>query len=485
MRWAQKMLGLSLGLSLAVMPGTASADVTQQNVDTLTRVYSTLVHDHYTHPDQDQLLKAAIEGMLKALNDPFTSYMTPEEYKGFIGAINQEYAGIGMSHEPTEDGWVRVTRVFKGTPAEQAGLKVDDVVLKVDGREIKGLAPEEVGMKIRGKEGTKVELTVQRGEEVLTLSITRAAIELPLVMSEDLGNGIGYVQVFSFGERTAREFKEAVADLEAKGAKGLILDLRGNGGGLVQGAIEIADYLLGYGTIFALHEGGKKIEITSDPDSDPIPLVVLIDGQSASASELLAGALQKNGRTKLVGLRSYGKGTIQSPKELPNGGYLKVSIDRWELPDGTSPDKVGLTPDLQLTHPAAMLNGAMQLLLPDRKQRLVYALKSEATLNDKVLKGAPLPVQAEGRTYLPLRFTMEALGVPVQWVAAEGAVTFAWKGRQVKIDAEKTLWIDGKRSTAAKAVRVIDGSTYFSVEACTEILGVPVVESENRVDIQV
>ncbi|MGB8956079.1 MAG: S41 family peptidase [Tumebacillaceae bacterium] len=491
MRWKNGIVSSTLALSLLVLPtASASAMVAKEDVDTLIQVYTQLADGHYTHPNQDKLLQAAIEGMLNEINDPFTSYMSPEEYQGFVGAIEQSFAGIGVAFTAAgNEGALIVNEVYKGTPAEKAGLQKGDRVLAVDGVAVTADNASDLPAKIRGQEGTTVVLTVKQGtEEPKQVTITRANIELPLTHSEDLGDGIGYIQLMSFGDRSADEFSTALTDLQKKNIQSLVIDLRGNGGGHVLPALQIADTFLGKGTILRTHDQeGTVQDVEADSEVNNLPLVVLIDGNSASASEMLAGALQKNGRAKLVGTQSYGKGTMQAPQELPNGGYLKLSVDRWELADGTSPDKVGLTPDVRITssNPVSALNAAMQLLKPTRTQELSFS-RTDATakLNGHEMANVPQPF-VEGTAYLPLRFTAESLGAQVDWVAAESAVKFRLAGHAVAVSLHTgEVKIDGQPSRYSHAVRTMDGATYISADTLGEIVGQSVEVNEQEVRVR-
>ncbi|KEO84030.1 S41 family peptidase [Tumebacillus flagellatus] len=459
MNWKTKwMTPLMAGLLLLAPASGASAAVDTKNLDTLTKVYTLLVNDHFTHPDQEKLLQAAIQGMLNELNDPFSNYFTPEEYQQFVNAIEQAYAGVGLLLEHSEDGQALVVKdVYPGTPAEQGGLQAGDRIIQVDDTPADPSALDKLADLLRGKADTTVTLTMLRGSDApKTVTLTRKAIELPMVAEKDLGDGVGYIRIYSFGDRTTQEYSKALADLQSKGAKKLVLDLRGNGGGLVKSALEIADSLLTKGVILQIHQDGDVVSLEADAaGDDQIPVDVLIDRNSASASEMLAGALQKNNRAKLVGETSYGKGTMQEPIELPNGGYLKVSVDQWMLADGKSPDHVGLTPDVRMTRPESFLNAALADLEPSRAQTV--------TLNadDKTL---PAPIEADGHLYLPLRYTVEMLGAPVAWVPERDEAQFTLQGHRVVVSlADGAVTIDGSR-LSGNAARVIGGSTYLSVD---------------------
>lgn len=489
MRWKSRLCASLLAVSLVGLPVSVSAETpSQQNLDTLTKVYTLLVEDHYTHPDQDALLKAAISGMLSQINDPFTTYFTPDQYKQFTNTLNQTYAGIGVAFENTDDNdGLTIDSVYAKSPAETAGLKPGDRVVQVDDFDVKGHSAQEITSHIMGAPGTNVTLKVVHADgSVQSYTITRAQIELPEVVTQDLGSGIGYLRIFSFGERTTDEFEQQFADLQKRDSKGLVLDLRGNGGGYVNSALQIADDLLQQGTIVIFHnEDGQSVAVTADSAGSNIPLVVLVDRHTASASEMLAGALQKNGRAKLVGERTFGKGTMQAPTELPNGGYIKVSIDQWDLADGKTPDHVGLTPDIHVNTPTAVLNTALQQLLPDRQQTLTLSrTQGTGQLNGNDLLDAP-PVQTvAGQVYVPLRYTVETLGNEVDWVQATQEIKFKLEGHQVDLDVtHKTLCIDGTLSHLANPFVFIDGATYLSTDAFKAITGHDVQVTDQSVTV--
>lgn len=487
--WRKKKLFTTIlaGALLLAPASQASATVDQKNLDTLTTIFSLLVDDHVTHPDQEKLLRAAINGMLSELNDPFTNYFTPEEYQSFVNAIQQSYAGIGIVMNQSPDGQALIVQeVYPGTPAEQAGLRSGDRIVQVDSTVAKPTNLTQLADMMRGKADTNVTLQVVRGASApRSYTLTRKAIQLPMVLAKDLGDGVGYLRIYSFGDRTTEEYAKALTDLKGKGAKKLVLDLRGNGGGLVKSAVEIADSLLTTGTILTMHSQGQTFSLTADEDGDgQIPVAVLVDQNSASASEILAGALQKNGRAKLIGETTYGKGTMQEPLELPNGGYLKVTVDRWTLADGTSPDHVGLTPDVGLTLPESFLNGALQALNPQRQETMVFHVGTQTgRINDVELHNTVQPIQEEGKLYLPLRYTFEMLGSPVTWQAAEQQVQFAIQGHQVAVELTTShVLVDGKLQTLTQPVRSINGVSYLSADALP-LLGIDVQVDANQITL--
>ncbi|WP_274365971.1 S41 family peptidase [Paenibacillus thermotolerans] len=473
MKWTRMLIGAAVAATILYYPvhSLAAESASEKNKETLIRAYEELLQ-HYSKPDQEKLLEAAIQGMIQSVDDPYTNYMAPDEYKAFIDSINQNYAGIGIVAVADEErlGLV-VEEVFPGTPAEKSGLKAGDMIVKVDGKLPTPGKVQEMNLLIRGKEGTPVTLYIIRDGKEMTVQAIRAQIQLPLVQRTDMGGGVHAIGIRSFGDKTTEEFKKAYKEAAAAGAKGIILDLRGNGGGIVQSALDIADFFLKKGTILIFHdEEGNEMEITADPEGEDIPLAVLIDGNSASASEMLAGALQKNKRAILVGETSFGKGTMQSPVNMPNGAFVKVSIERWELPDGSIIDKKGIVPDIRISHPALAANAAVQALLPKRTQVLTMtAGKDTADLNGAVIGKAPKPVVKNGKVYIPLRFTVEALGSEVRW--AGGETSFVLGGKEFKVGKGQDTFVSG-------------GVTFISANAFSTLIGKPFTIGKDKVTIQ-
>ncbi len=489
MRWKRVLIATALSLSL--LCGSVSAaqrEVSDQNASTLLEIYSRIVESHYSHPDQEAVLRGAIEGMLQVLNDPFSSYLTAAEYEQLEQAIEQEFAGLGSALQATKAGEVMITEIYSGSAAEEAGLQVGDRILAVDGKSVIGEPIDKVSAKIRGKAGTQVVLTIRRGTEASKqVAITRKTISLPTVLSKDLGNGVGYLRILSFGSETSGEFHKAYQKIAATSPKGILLDLRGNGGGYVHSALTIADSFLAAGTMIVIHEGEQRIELQADEESFDLPLAVLVDQYSASASEILAGALQKNGRAVLIGTQTYGKGTMQELMPMPDGGVLKLSVDKWEFSDGTTNHLVGLTPDIRLTAPEIFLNAGMQYLLPGRKQTLtLYPSGGWGDLNGTKLLDMPTVLRVGQQQYLPLRYVVEALGSEVNWVQQTSSVEFQLEQRQVRVElGSGQLFLDGKRADLNGAVRLQGGISYLSTVAFDLILGGGVRQSDTAITLHV
>lgn len=488
MRW-RFFVAPVLAVTLAVLPGaSAVAAPSEANVKTLVEIYTTLNESHYTHPNEELLLQGAIKGMLQVVGDPFTNYMSPSEYANFMGAVENQYAGIGVVLEPGEDGTLTIAQVYPGTPGEKAGLQAGDVIVAVGETAVTPANVEAMPAQVRGAAGTQVTLQVKRGEAApVAYVVTRAAIQLPTVNAVDLGGGITYLQIYTFGEKTAQEVSVALAQANKQGVKGLVIDLRSNGGGHVLAALQIADMLLSKGLILTVHdENGLAHPLLADPAAFPaVPVAVLVDQGSASASEMLAGALQQNGRAKLVGSRTFGKGTMQAAEELPNGGYLKVSVDQWVLADGKSPDHVGLTPDVAVASPSLVLPAALQVVQPGPVELVYSRTGAAAVWNGRAVGGAPALVERDGRVFLPLRFTAEALGRSVEWVASAQMASFELGGADVRVfPGLGTVTRNGSPVGAPGDVVSVDGRLYVAASAVAELLGRPVAVQSGSVTVR-
>lgn len=475
MKWKTWLLSTIVagGLLLPYAQPSYAATV-EEDADALAQAYVELLK-HYSKPDQEKLFDAALKAMMEELKDPYTNYMSAEEYGDFLGALNQNYAGVGISGEVASDGkGVTISRVFKDSPADQAGLQIGDIIRKVDGQEAPEGTPGDLMLRIRGEAGTPVVLSVERNGVLLEKTLTRVEIHLPLVNGQPLGDGIEYIQITSFGESTTAEFTTAFNAAQERNAKGMVIDLRGNGGGYVVSALEIGDILLKEGTMLIVHdELGQPIHLDSDPEGTDLPITVLIDQHTASASEMLAGALQKNGRATIIGTTSFGKGTMQSPYELPNGAFLKVSVDRWELPDGSHINETGLQPDIYLSRPDSQLNAAIQVLSPGREQKLSYSLREPtAVLNlDQQLIEVEMPLRQEETWYVPLRYSVESFGSQVSWSA--GVTSFTLNGAKVELNTgQGTASVNGRPVSLPSAGLLLkDGTTYVSADVWGKLTG--------------
>jgi carboxyl-terminal processing protease len=364
------MSGYTMGRQAATEPGTPIGE--DEAFRPFWDTYHT-INERYAGGEVDRaaLVEGAIRGMIDALGDPYSSYLTSDEYRDSLQGISGQFEGIGaeIATEAADgtqgcsmlgpDCRLVIIAPLDGSPAQDAGLRSGDYVLAADGIAFDGLDIDAARDRIRGPKGSVVTLTVQRGTaEPFAMEITRDIIEQEEVVSRDLADGsVGYVRLNGFSDRGASELADAVRAHVEAGRTALVLDLRGNPGGYVTAARAVASQFIGSGVIFYEEDAaGTRVATEATPGgaaTDPaLRLVCLIDGGSASASEIVAGALQDAGRATLVGQTSFGKGTVQQWQELTGeGGAFRLTVARWLTPDGRSIHDVGIAPDIVVATP--------------------------------------------------------------------------------------------------------------------------------------
>lgn len=319
---------------------------------TVEDVYDTLRTNYDGELDQEKLLNGLKAGLAEAAGDPYTQFLNAEEAKQFNDDLNGTFSGIG-AQLGTKDKNVIIEVPLAGYPAEKAGLKARDVITEINGEDAFDITVAEAVEKIRGPEGTKVKLKVVRdNREVLEFDITRAKITIPSVESEIVEGNIGYLKVSRFSDDTTPLVREAAAQFKQAGVKGVVLDLRNNPGGLLDQAIELSSVWLPKGKTVLEEKRGEEVvktfTTTGNPILEGVPTVVLINGGSASASEITAGALEDHDVATLVGEKTFGKGSVQQLQRLAYGSVLKVTIARWYTPDGKNIDKEGIKPEVEV-----------------------------------------------------------------------------------------------------------------------------------------
>ncbi len=304
------------------------------------------------HATPSDFAYAAIDAMAKATNDRYTQFFTPAEFKAFNEALDpQRIGGIGVMIEPDPlSGSVRISYVLPGTPAERAGLHVGDVILAVNGTPTKGLNVEGVSGLLRGKPGTVVAVSLRRDGSPVAASITRDNVQPPTVIYKMLSDGIGYVWIIAFGRATPGEFDAAISRLNEQGAKALVLDLRNDGGGYVSSALDISSRFIAYKDLLTVEERGQTATTIHAPGNPSvnIPVTVLVNQYTASASEITAGALQDDGIATLVGSKTFGKGVMQTLTPLPDGAAIKITTAHYLTPNHRDINLRGIDPDLSV-----------------------------------------------------------------------------------------------------------------------------------------
>lgn len=319
----------------------------------LLQVYGALNAGYLNDVNDTELLEGSINGMLESLDDPYTSYAPPEQAAQEAENRTGSFQGIGATLQPRnrqDNTIVEVVTVYRGSPAEEAGVRPGDIFVEIDGENVRNATTDEIVQKVRGPAGTKVRLGLRRpGQtEPVRITVTRGSIEIVDVESAVLPQNVGYVSIRSFANaRVFDQLDAALLDLQERGVSALVLDLRNNGGGLLDQGIRVADEFLSEGDIvFQRARGVTQRLAEADPASFDWPMVVLVNRNSASASEIVAGALQDNGRARVVGETTFGKGVGQSVISLPNGGQLVYLSFEWLTPDRRSINEKGITPDV-------------------------------------------------------------------------------------------------------------------------------------------
>lgn len=340
-----------LDLSGAVLYGNSSLRKEIQKKSTLIEQF---IDKYYLDRiDDEYMANSVYKGLVAGLNDEYAAYYTKEEYKTITEKTSGTYYGIGAYVTTnTETGAITIVKPIKGGPADQAGLQAEDIIYAVDGTEVTGKDLSEVLALIKGKVGTQVKLKVLRkGEkDYLEIPITRAEIKDETVESRMLADNIGYIQVTAFEEVTVQQFQSALKELQQADMKALVIDLRDNGGGLLTTAVEMLDLMLPEGLVVYTEDkkGVAEKYYAEDADEIKIPVAILVNGNSASASEVFSGAMQDEGKAKLVGTKTFGKGIVQTIFDLQDGSALKMTTSKYFTPKGRNIHGSGLEPDIKV-----------------------------------------------------------------------------------------------------------------------------------------
>ena len=318
--------------------------------------YNDILNNYYQPVDGDKLLSAGIEGMVRYLGDPYSMYLDQEETENFNISLDGKYSGIGAEIQyVTETDEVKIINIYKNSPAEKAGLLKDDIILKVNDKEIKGLSLSEVSNQVKGQEETEVKITVRRNNEELDFTLNRGTVDLPSVSGEIIesnGKKIGYIYVSVFAENTDQQFKDEVERLEKDNIDSLIIDLRENSGGHLKTVTNMISMFVKKGELIYKLKTKDNVEEFKDTSDEQrtYPVVVVIDGNSASASEVFTAALKESYGATVVGNTSFGKGKVQKAYGLSNGAMIKYTYQEWLTPKGNYIDGVGIKPDVEVNY---------------------------------------------------------------------------------------------------------------------------------------
>ena len=308
---------------------------------------------YYKDIDNEDLVNGVYKGLLEGLDDPYSAYYTAEEYEDLMQTLTGNYAGIGaLLQKDVKTGEVTITKVYANTPAEKASLKEGDLIVSADGNMAVDLDLDVFVQHIRGEEGTDVKLVINRDGEEKDVTCTRASISTPTVEHQMLDGNVGYIAVSQFTEHTYDDFVAAYEDLEKQGMTSVIYDMRNNGGGLVDSVVDMLDYILPEGTVvYTMDKAGNREDYTSDDKSQKnIPVVVLVNGNTASAAEIFTGAIRDFNYGTVIGTNTFGKGIVQSTIPLSDGSAVKLTTQTYYTPSGDSIHGKGIAPDIELEY---------------------------------------------------------------------------------------------------------------------------------------
>jgi carboxyl-terminal processing protease len=340
--------------------GASGSSVIQQ-------AYDKIVSDAVKQPDPHDLAHGAIKGMVNVLKkkekDPYAFFFSPKSYKSFQELTTGSFSGIGVWLKVDKEG-LKIVSVLPGTPALDAGLKSGDLIRAINGKKVKSMDTDQAVSLIKGPEGSEVRLEIERDGHTISFRISRRQIALPNLQKKLRADHLGYVHLFSFAKGAGDQVRAAVEKLRSEGATGIILDLRDNGGGLFDEGIKVASDFIQDGDIVTYREPGAD-DVTYHAEGNAfadIPLVVLVNEGTASSSEIVSGALQDRGRAELVGVTTYGKGSVQQVIPLPDSSALKFTTAAYLTPTGRNINGTGLTPDVKVKDPKAQLRAAVRVL---------------------------------------------------------------------------------------------------------------------------
>jgi len=447
---------LAFLLLISNVPAVLGASAVQTD-----EVRELLEEYHLSHPADEELADKEIEEMVDALQDPYTEYFDEEEWARFNSDLEQKFVGVGIVMIDN-GGKAYVDEVLADSPAASAGVQAGDLLVSADGLSFKGKPLEEIQKAIRGEEGTSVALTVSRSGKTLKFKIDRKEIQVPIVKTALLDKGVGYLALSSFTSEAGKEFKDQLEKLENKGLTSLILDLRNNGGGYVSAAQDIAGLFVEKGVLAHMrNREGVDEPLPIRGSTKPYPVVILVNGNTASASELLSGALRDYGVAKLVGTKTYGKGVVQSIIPVKSGGMLKVTVQEYYTPTGKKVDQVGLAPNLTVNGTAQQLIAAYRLA--GGRQVTVSSGNDAITVNG-VRLGQPGAMYREKNVwYVDIKLAASVIGAKLTYDAKSHSYKLSNGSEAITIKtSDSRLKIkDGKSSIDVRLLKkTFSGFTY-------------------------
>lgn len=446
------LLGLPQAAGAAEAAAAANETAEASDLVVLQEVLDYLEAYNIEGAERQEFLDNAVRGMVYSLDDPYSDYFTEEELQSFEDGVNQEYVGIGVTLRFYEDK-LYITDVLKNSPAAKAGLLQGDIVTKVDGQPVTGI--EDVD-RIQGEENTQVKITVNRGGQSLAFPITRAHFSLPSVTGSVIPSSrVGYIAISSFSDTADEEFAEELSRLRQAGIGALVLDLRDNLGGYVESAANIATYFMKEGVLMYTADQSEELEPVTITDGEDIgmPVVVLTNGLTASASEILTGALRDNGLATVVGSQTYGKARIQNVFTLSDGSALKLTVQAYLTPDLEDFNHVGLKPDIEVDNNAAaqLITGLYQAGV---RQIELNGGPASLNINGAAFDGYIDVLQSGGKIYVPSRILAALIQGEAAWTTSTQKLTITdSSGKQTGF------------TVAAGSVKLADNESYLELHA--------------------
>ncbi|MBB6638322.1 S41 family peptidase [Cohnella thailandensis] len=445
---SKKLRPALLLLTLTGMLASAAPSATAATAQQVEDVKQMLEQYHLVSPSEEALNDAAIQGMVDSLQDPYTQYFSEEEWTSFNSSLEQEYVGIGVVLQQDQNQ-IFIENVIDGSPAAKAGLKPGDALLSVNNVSVQGKSVGDAITSLSGLEGSTVRVVVGRNGASVTAVLTRSSFQYPLVVSQSLGQNVQYLQLTQFSTGAANKFKEELTKLENSGISSLIIDLRDNSGGYLNEAQGIAANFIKEGVLAHLVDSqGADVPLEIEGTEKSYPVYVLINGYSASASELLSGALRDYGVAKLIGSRTYGKGVVQQLLQVPSGGYLKVTNEEYYTPKGIQVDKKGLTPDIAV-------DGEVQQLIAAFRQAggtklTLTAGKGAVVVNGVRTSYSDSVVRKNGTAFLDLKLAAALSGATFGYEKSTQSIVFKRNNQTVRVKSNKA------------GLYIANGTTYVS-----------------------
>jgi carboxyl-terminal processing protease len=444
---------VSLISLLWLQPAAAlSAEKAVNLNESVNEVYNLMDYYYVDELDEAKMTDQTIRAMVNALGDKYSQYLTEEQWEAFQSSIENNYVGIGVRIEAGAEG-VTIVEIFEGSPAETAGLQAGDVFTKVNGKSVKDSSINELINQVIGPENSEVKVTVKRqGAEINTV-MKRKKIQIPVLKKAYFDEGIGYLRLYSFSNTVDEQFADALQAMQAKGLDSLIIDLRGNGGGLLDSTLNIASLFVEDGVLIHTKIRGKQgvpVKITNGAAVN-YPITILVDEGSASASEVFAGAMRDHGAASLIGTMSYGKGSVQQIFKLSNGGYLKLTIEEYLTPKMHPVNDVGLKPDTEVHSSAGQIIHALHqaglknmTVILDRGLLNVNGIKFEDTL---------VTLTEQDRLYVPVRFLAALVHADVKWDGQKKSILIKNSLNSLQL------------SLKSKDIKLIAGTSYMDASA--------------------